>query len=84
MDKNEIRLWRLRMEGNPSSSTTDAPKTSRAADTGFASSAELDDLFELTVMTANENNWEPPTREEFEARYRKEIAQRYNREIGDG
>ena len=83
MNQTELRNWRIRMEGNPSSSTT-APKTSRAADTGFASSAELDDLFELTVMTANENNWEPPTREAFEARYRKEIAQRDNREIGNG
>ena len=83
MTEHERRQWRMRMEGtNPPTSTTDEPKTSSAANTDFVSSADLDDLYDLSVLTAEENGWEAETREEFERRYRKEIAMRDNRETG--
>lgn len=71
MNETELRKWRLRMNVGATS-----PATSSAANENLTSSRELDDLFELTVLTAQENDWEPPTREEFEARYRKEVAAR--------
>lgn len=79
MTEHELRKWRMRMNVGATS-----PATSSAANTDFISDRELDDLFELTVLTAQENDWEPPTREEFEARYCKEIARRDNRESGNG
>ena len=59
-----------------------SPATQSAAN-DFISSAELDDLFQLHVLTAEENNWQAHTREEFEAQYKREIAMRDNRETGN-
>jgi hypothetical protein len=72
MDKHEINKWRMRMEGRNSPGV---PRIS-AANTDFVSSADLDDLYDLSVLTAEENGWECDTREEFERRYREEVAER--------
>ena len=74
MNENELNKWRLRMNVGATS-----PATSSAAN-DFISSDELEDLFQLHVLTAEENGWEAETREEFEWRYRKEIAMRDNGE----
>jgi len=77
MTEHERRQWRMRMEGtNPPTSTTDEPKTSSAANTGFVSTRDLDDLYELHILTQQENDWPIEPRERFEARYRQEIAER--------
>jgi hypothetical protein len=83
LNAHERRQWRMRMEGttNPPTSTTDAPKTSAAAN-DFVSDRDLDDLFELSVLTAQENDWEPETREEFEQHYHEEIVGRNSKVSG--
>ncbi len=53
--------------------------TSSAADTGFISSRELDDLYELYMLTQQENDWDIEPRDQFEARYREEVAARDNK-----
>ena len=70
MDEHQLRKWRLRMNVGATS-----PATSAAAN-DFISSEELDDLFQLSVLTAEENGWEAEPREEFERRYHEEIAER--------
>jgi len=74
MTEYELNKWRLRMNVGATS-----PATQSAAN-DFISSAELNDLYELAALTAEENGWEIPTRGEFEARYRKEVATRDKRE----
>jgi hypothetical protein len=54
-----------------------SPATS--ANTDFVSDRGLDDLYDLSVLTAEENGWEAEPREQFEARYRDEIAARNNK-----
>jgi hypothetical protein len=69
------------MEGtaNPPSK----PKTSAAANTDFVSSADLEDLYDLSVLTAEENGWKVESREEFERRYRTEVAAQDSRKSGN-
>ena len=82
MNEHERRQWRMRMEG--ATNPPDTPKPKSAASTEFISNADLDDLYDLSVLTAEENGWEIPSREEFEARYRRELAKRDNRELSGG
>lgn len=59
MREHEILKWKLLVSGMSAAPPSGA-------------SPELDNLYELYLLTCVENGWEPESRESFEQQYREE------------